>query len=158
MKNKPSKAIITYCVLSIICMIFTVTSGWQYIFEKIMEIGVYDQGSLNIISDMFIRLYPPALQNARIIGGLIGGIIRLMIIIGIFRLKNWVRKIELALCSIVFIVLAVILIPLIPKIFMPNLWIGYYLFYALLFLVMLLPLIIIFFFTRPGIRKQFERT
>ena len=153
----PSKGIIIYCAISIILTIFTVSSGWQYILEKIMKIGMYDQGSLNIISDMFIRLYPPGLQNARIIGGLIGGIIRLMIIIGIFRLKNWVRKIELAFCTIVFIALAVKSVPSIQKIFMFDFWIGYYLFYALLFIIMLLLLIAIIFLTRPGIKKQFKQ-
>lgn len=161
MRKTPSKGIIIYVAFSVVGLVIAISGSWDKILEAVSKIGLTDQGAQAILDDMFNRLYrpTPGIIQARLVGRLIGGFMGLILIVGIIRLKEWARKIAIALHTIILVVMSFS----IPKMFdfyaimfKEELWLGYYLLGCLTLLSLIMVLVIIYFLTRPKVKALFS--
>ncbi len=160
-KKRPSRGIVIYAALSIVGSILHISGAWDKIFENVSKIGVTDPGALDILDDIFTRLFraTPAIIKTRMIGRLIGGIIGLVIAVGIIRLKEWARKTIIVLYCIVLIYILLSVpqwIGYYAEMFKGKLWLGYYLFGCMLLVSVASLPIFIYFLTRPKVKEQFK--
>jgi len=161
-KKRPSKGIVIYAALSIVGLILHISGAWDKIFENVSKIGVTSPGALDILDDIFTRLFraTPAIIKTRMIGRLTGGIIGLILTVGIIGLKEWARKTKIVFhCIVLIYVLLNVphIIGYYAGIFKGKLWLGYYLFGCMLLVSVVSLPIFIYFLTRPKVKAQFKR-
>ena len=85
---KLSKGVLIYLSTFIIGWTLNVTQQWSKIFKTILSIGLKTSQELNIIEQLCSRQF----TIARLSGTVVGGIIALIVIIGLFNRRSWARK------------------------------------------------------------------
>lgn len=154
--KKPSKGIIICLLIMFMTWLFHITQLWDKLFKLILKIGIRDINTIVLIDTIFAK---NQICYARYTGAIIGGIIILSLMWGIFRLKNWARRSLLFLISLGIIIYAMNLPKLFlfyRNIFIENLWLGYYLFALLVIIGMGYSISMVVFFMRRDIKSQFS--
>lgn len=154
--NRPSKGIIIYLATMFAAWILNVTQLWNMIFESLLKIGLKNSQSTQYIEDIFIKNQA---SSDRWIGVIFGGIISFVVILGIFKLKSWARKLLLFFTSlgiIIYVFNMPRLLVFYKNIVTEKLWLGYYLFAALILLTIAYLISILIFFSRNDIKTQFN--
>ena len=153
--DKPSKGVLIYLVTMFIGWFLSVTQLWKGIFIATLQIGLTNSQAMKTIELLFS---PTPFPEARWAGIFVGGLIALVVLVGMLRLKPWARK-SLLLVTVVGLIVYAIRLPRLLSLYKyiasGEMWLGYYLFVFLTLVGIAYPISVLIFFSREDVKKQF---
>ena len=136
--------------------LLNITRLWSKIYALLLKVGIKDSEMAAYIEEIFKK---PRTSFAGWTGTIIGGLIFLTVLIGIYRLKSWARKLLLLLSSLgiaIYVINTPKLLLFYKNIVAGKLWLGYYLFAFFILLAMGYLISILIFFSRKNIKACFN--
>lgn len=160
MVKKLSQGIKFYLFTFIVCLMLSVSQAWYRVFEYILKVGINtDKGRLSI-EQFFNKLFyvNPSLALYRFIGLILGCVLAGIIILGVYELRSWARKLLLLTTIFSLIIFFINLSKILNfyfYIFKTKLWLGCYLFGGLIFTIIVYLISILVFFSNKNVKGQF---
>ena len=105
-KIKPSKGVIVYSLFVLLALLINLSGLQEEIHQAIIRVGINDYGTQKVVDDTLAELYNPPreIASSKLVGRLIGSVIGLIVLWGIVTLKEWARRVHIALCFLPFVV------------------------------------------------------